>query len=286
MAAGVLDVELLAQYRKAKGEKRRAIGGRLFQENLGLVKLLLDQVLGRGAAQARSVRLPGAGTKGFRELEWDEAFAAASIAFLKALDQFDPARGKISSYLKFKIIYELQCLISREGLARSDRGDGGVDIALTGEQEVLDRLGGSEESGPVAVEGITADDIAEWDRTGEWPEDLEELRAQREAERVARLPPDGRGPLQRFLEDELEFRPRRRVLRSAVVARFEVVAFGLPLRRGTLHRALIARNVTEVRIWEPGVGPRRGYEGVALRSPTRNGGDRNRAESLTGEAAA
>lgn len=269
MAAGVFDLALFAQYRLATGESRRLIGNRLYTENIGLVKTLVDQVLGKGKADWRNLRLPGMGTKGFRGIDFDEAMSVASVAFTKALRDFNPEKGKIAPFLKWKIVYELQELVSKGGLSGSNRGEGGVEIGLTGDAEVLDRLGGSEEAGVFTLEGITAEDIEEWERTGQWPESLEKLRRQRTREAWLALPRDVSSMVTAFLEQELVFRPAARVAREALFGRWE--SFSVQRGGAADDRALRAglatmgAKPTRLRVeWEQ--HPVQGYARVGLRT--------------------
>ena len=113
MTVGAFDPELFARYRKARAGSplRSALENRLVIENTPLVKTLVDQMLGRGEVKRRGKF--GSQRQAFAAIDWDEAMQAGRIALMKALQGFDPSKSKLSSYLVWKVRYELQCLIGR-----------------------------------------------------------------------------------------------------------------------------------------------------------------------------
>jgi hypothetical protein len=188
---------LYLEYKAAKeGPRKRHLLNQLIEINTPLAKLICDQMCGRGDGSRRKGYKPMGGLQGARDLEWDDALQASRLALQKALEQFDPSKRldkhgnpnpykpgedfKISGYLKSKIRHEIQRLIWYGGsLIRVPRGNGvdPIGVALVGEEQTMDLLsGGYEDTASVSELGITPEMIAEWERTGEWPESLEELR--------------------------------------------------------------------------------------------------------------
>ncbi|MHB8531720.1 MAG: sigma factor [Solirubrobacteraceae bacterium] len=181
---GHFDPELFTRFRGSRGIRRRALLNQLVLENAPLVKLLVDQL--RGGPDTR--KRPGAramgGCQGFRELEWEDAFQAGLVGLARALEGLDLSKGKLAGYAKLWIRHELQRLVYNGGaLVRVPRGAGDqVPVALSGDQQEIDRLSGGMEDGLAATDEVTPEDLERWQETGEWPESLEQLRA-------SRLPP-------------------------------------------------------------------------------------------------
>ena len=257
MTVGAFDPELFARYRKARAGSplRSALENRLVIENTPLVKTLVDQMLGRGEVKRRGKF--GSQRQAFAAIDWDEAMQAGRIALMKALQGFDPSKSKLSSYLVWKVRYELQCLIGR--------GKKAVELDLVGEQRELDELGGAEETGLAAVEDFTAGDVEAWAESGQWPESLEELREAR----AAALPVDARPVLAVFLEEHLVFAPSGRVAASALFGRLEAVAWPAPPPRAALVEQLRARGCVERRVRTPWSAASRGFGGVRLQTSAR-----------------
>lgn len=269
MAIGTWDDALFRQFRAAKGPRRRLLLERLLIENTPLVKILVDQLCGRGSNTKRGPNRFLGGCQGFREIPWDDAMQCGRMAFLKAAEQFDPAKGKIAGYLKLKIRHELQTFVAYGlRLARVPRGreEHLIPVDLVGEQQELDRLGGSIEDGLIALEGIEPEDVERWQETGEWPETLEEA-VQTCAQPEPELPV--KPALERFLDEQLVFRTAGRVARAPLWARWE--RFAIRARAFApvtlLRTELAARGVrpTTVRVpWSS--SPVSGFAGVSLHS--------------------
>ena len=272
MSVGKWDPELFAAFKAAEGAQRRALLDRLLRENTPLVITLVEQLCGRGAPKKNDI-LKG-GREGFRDIPFEDAMQAGRIAFCKAAEAFDPSRGRIAGYLKWKIRYELQQVVSfGQRLARVPRGreDEALHLTLVGEQEVLDRLGGHDEGGLVGTDEITPADLEAWERTGDWPESLEELRARRAPAALPPPPPSAprvRTTVDVFLEEHVVFRASARTLATAIFGRLEALSWGGTPPKRALHLALVERGAAETRIRLPEVGPRRAYRGVALTAPT------------------
>ncbi len=262
MAAGALDLELLGRYRKARGELRRALLGQLVRENTGLIKTLVDQICGRGEARRNAVRLGGC--QGFRDIPWDDAFQAGCMAFMKAADQFDPRRGKISFYLLMKIRYELQCIRDRQGLVRKERDEEGADIAVIGEQAALDALGGSVGPELTADEWEGAEDLG-----GAVAFGLADGETSATAANDLQPGPPPKSLLEYFLEEQLHFHSAARQARVPLLARWERAAFDRIVRAdpAPLLEALMSKGVRVSRVrvaWAP--HPVVGFQGVRLRN--------------------
>ena len=181
-----LDLVLLARYRAAAGAERRQLLNVLVWENEPLCMVLVDQLCGRGEARRHAVRLGGC--DGFKDLEWADAMQAGLLALTKAMDSYDPSKGKLPYHLLLKVRYELQCLVQREGLSKAPRGETALSFDLIGEQRELDELSSERESSGLATaEGFDGADVQRWAATGEWPEDLEEARTDAARARFERL---------------------------------------------------------------------------------------------------
>lgn len=241
---GTWDQELFDDYRKARSRvKRRILLGRLLQQNMPLVKVLVDQFVQPSGKSKHGPNLLKGGTEGFTDIPWDDALQQASIAFCKAMDRFDPSKGKLAWYLKVKIRHELQDFMLRGGRTVRIPRKKGVDpvaVELTDDQGALDRWSGGELDGFASIEGITADDVERWDVTGEWPETLEEARP---------VPEDPRTALERFLEEQVRFRPAARVARDPLAARWERLTCA-PYAE-TLRPALLGRGARDCSVRAP-----------------------------------
>jgi hypothetical protein len=253
---GKWDPALFTRFRAAKGIRRRHLLEQLLVENTPLIKLLLEQLRGGKNSGRKGMKVLG-GCQGIDELDWDDAMQASRIAFVKAAEAFDPAKGKIAGYLKLKMRHELQTLVTNElRLARVPRGRESelIPVALVGEQQELDRMGGSVEDGLADVEGITAEDVERWGASGEWPETLEEARVQTSARRASaepEQPADPRSALERFLEEELVRRANARVPKSLVASTYEQFCVSLsqqPVSREELYDSLESTGLTETRM--------------------------------------
>lgn len=190
--SGKLDQGLCASMQAAAGPRRRLLLSRLLVQNEGLTVQLTSQLCGRAVDARRSRgRAPGKGTvAGAEQLDWDDALQAGRDGMAKALEQFDPSKGKtVSAFAKWKIFYELQKAVARNHLAHVPDGKEdqrpAVDLVDT---EALSRAAGDVGGGLVELEGITPAMLAEWQRTGDWPESLEEAHAMAAARLVVAVP--------------------------------------------------------------------------------------------------
>jgi hypothetical protein len=248
-------------------------------ENEPLSKLLVDQLCGRGDASRKRGFRAMSGCAGFRELDWDDAAQAGLLALQKALEQFDPSKGKFAPYCKMKLRHELQRLVFYGGtLIRVPRGNGvdPIGVALVGEQQDLDMMSGGYEDGVAATEGITPEMVADWERTGEWPESLEELRASlredepdEEDETAPAVVPSlivPTDPIELFMLRHLEFRRHARTPISAIVGRFESLIWPRQITEiGPLRQAIMARGATAHRMRTEWSSSAEALRGVLLR---------------------
>lgn len=189
MAIGVWDAEKFAAFRASPrgSARRRTLQNELVIENTPLVKVLVDQLCGWHKQTGRTKL---GGCQGFSEIPWEDAYQGGLIALMKALEQFDPSKRKgrdrgskykISRYLLLKIRHELQVIVHSGGqIVRAPREAGiEVPVALVGEQEVLDGLGGGMQDGIAVVdEFITPQDIERWHRDG-WTRDPRRILSER-----------------------------------------------------------------------------------------------------------
>jgi hypothetical protein len=212
---GKWDPELFATYRSMPdGPRRRVVLDQLLFENEPLLKTLTDQLCGNGAPRRNDLKLPGSTLTGLKDLDWDDAMQAARMAFLKAMDQFNPEKGKLSGYLKFKILYELQCLVQRNGLTYVPRGrdDETIEVALVGVQRALDELSsGHHEDGLMTSDAFDAEDVERWQSSGRWPESLDEARRDVEETRFQRLRNNPSAWLEQAIPRLFVFKPAARV---------------------------------------------------------------------------
>lgn len=258
---GKWNPELFARYRAAKpGPVRRALLNELLRINAPLVKTLVDQLCGRGEVKRKAVKLGGC--QGFRDIPWDDAYQAGCIAFMKAMDRFNPAKGKLPFYLLMKIRYELQVIVSNElRLARVPRGHeaDAVTVDLVGEQRELDEMGGSVEAGRIGDEWEGVEDLG-----GAVVFGLGDLVGAPDND-IAPRPL----PLVRFFEERLVFRSSARVALVPLFAQWEQfsIEVGEMGTASQLREALREKGVrrTSVRVcWAPQTVE--GFAGVTLRA--------------------
>ena len=263
---GKWDPELFARYRAATGAKRRLLGSQLIKENEPLLIVLVDQLRGVGTG-ARKKKLGGCG--GFFAIEFDDAMQAARIAMAKALDQFDPSKGKIAFYVLNKIRYEMQRIETFDlHLARVPRGReserAGVD--LVGESLAMEMLATGDLGGVVDTDTVTPEDVARWEETGEWPESLDDhVRATTPPPpRVVRGPRRPRLSLPQFVAARLRFSRGLRVPKVTLYATFEIETRRSP---DGLARALEEHHVAATKMRVPWAEkPVPAFGGVALTS--------------------
>lgn len=264
---GTFDPELFRRYRKAKEPEKTRLLEQLFVENRPLIKILLDQFIQPGSANGKhGPNFLKGGTSGFHEIPWEDGMQEASIAFKKAMEQFDPrkasAPNKIAWYLKVKIRHELQMYMEKgHRLVRvpKDHLDQLPHIGVEGDQEVLDRLGGAEEVGFFGLEGPTEEEVAEWERTGDWPESIEEYRRRK----------DPRCPLDKFLDIKCRRGPKFKAPRFLVVGNYESYCREVlqvePMGREDFYRELALRGHEETCMRHEG-SPIRAIGGLRLAS--------------------
>jgi hypothetical protein len=299
-ATGEWDVELFHQYRQATGERKRMIGSRIILDNTPLIKLLLEQLTRRYRPKPGQ-RLPPAakmgGCAGFDKIPWDDAMQAGRIALMKAMESYDPvkSKGRIGFYLAMKFRYELQRLVLSEHLVRVGRGyeKERPDIELTDDYEALDRWSGGECDITTLPEGVTAEDMERWQRTGKWPDELPVPEAIAAAVENPSAPygspwwvatshlarpkpsPSKSRPLptltpgwQRFL-GRCIFTPSGRTPLWDAYNRYRLDCRETDddeVKRPVFVEALGARGVRETTLWVPVASPVRGLAGVRLGS--------------------
>ena len=193
------------------GAQKSRLGSRLVEDNLPLVKTLLAQMTGK--AEPVKGRRPLAarmgGCAGFDELEPEDALQLGRIALAHALELYDASKGRLAGYVALWLRNELR----RNGMAtlhliRAPEGKQGQrpKVGLVGlpNAESEDRAGadelgyypssarhedllpsptsgGGDRLGVVAdgvdwrdaIEDVTLEQVAEWDRTGAWPSSVE-----------------------------------------------------------------------------------------------------------------
>lgn len=298
VTVGVFDEALHAEYKALPpGLRKSRIGSRLVLENEPLIKTLVAQITGRAEPTTRrkslAARIGGRG--GFEDIEPEDAMQLGRVAFLHALDGFDPRKGRLAGYVVLWLRHEMQRSVTFElHLARAPAGksEQRPRVGLVGlpseneERASSDERGyfgstnrhedmlesttppGGEKLGKVAagvdwedaLAHLRPEDVARWDETGEWPESLEAWAGPSKPTIVYSIP---RPHWEVFAACELTFAPAARVLRSAVGDAFERWCGDrgvTPDSRAYLYDRLGERGARETRVW---IGsPRRGLSGV------------------------
>jgi hypothetical protein len=223
--------------------------GELYQTNAPLVRTLVNQ---------RAAQTPGA-----HDLPLADRDAAGVTAFLKAMDAFDPALGTLSTYLRRKVIWELQegARLSSSTIVMKDRARPPPAVRFDGDAR-LDWL--------LSAHGEASDDE---------PDDAETRT--RVVVGPDREPPPAppsvrervrRDALDVFLEEHCRFTPAGREAARAVRLRLEVVAFerGEYVRPSALRRALERRGARGITMRVPWASkPVWGWRGLLLQSGPR-----------------
>jgi hypothetical protein len=196
---GKWDEPLFQSFRRAKGKKRRALLSELLKVNTPLIKLIVSQIAGVGdektapggrIRRSSRMRVPGAD-----QVPWDDLMQAGLHGMAHALGKFDPTKGKISGYFRWWALTNIQRLVRKEAMIKTPDRQDAVSVALFDDADALDRIATDHDSGGLAeVEGLTPELVAQWGRTGDWPDSLEAWRA---STRVYSVP---RPPLDVFLE--------------------------------------------------------------------------------------
>lgn len=198
------------------------------------------------------------GCEGFGAIDFEDAMQVARVAFAKALDAYDPAKGKISYFLLLKIRYELQKLeIFETHIMRAPKFKASErsDVSLVGEARELD-LVAQADLGGLCDTDITPELVARWEASGEWPESEEAWRASMKAPT-----PPAPTLLERFLES-LVWKPTARVPVVAVFNRWEALGgFDKRTPREELQRRGAKRSTTR---FEWGRVPT--FHGVTIRA--------------------
>lgn len=120
---GRLDLDLMYAYRAEPigSETRRRLLGDLLQQNEGLVVTLVHQLRG-GAPKPEHARYArGPSVRGASRIDPDECLNLGRVALMKAMDRYDPAKSRLSGYLRKKIFHELQCLVTKASIVKVHR---------------------------------------------------------------------------------------------------------------------------------------------------------------------
>lgn len=210
-----LDLVLLEEWRSLPdGTRKRGILNQLVWENEPLVKVIVDQLCGRGTTKRKLSKMPGNGAVDFAKIPWDDAYQAGLIALVKALTSYDPSKGGIAGHLRWSCLYQLQCICQRDGLTRAPRGceHEAPSVDLVGEQRELDECSsGHESAGLLTAEGFTPQDVQRWQDTGEWPESIEDAQADAAAARTREMRADAAAWLANAMPRLFVFRRAGRV---------------------------------------------------------------------------
>ena len=214
---GARVADIFASYKALPpGPRKLAMASRIIRANEALVQSTCDMLCGRRAQVG--LRRPLRGCIGLERIDPDDAMQAGRIAFAKALDQYEPSKGKFPAYLMQKAIYELQRCERYGGVHLLHVPENHIhshqrDIALFGAFRDLDSGDEAESTDGgntlkdwtlttagdlVDVDDFTPADVQRWDETKEWPEDLESWKATKAAEEAATEPeptPDSRTAL-------------------------------------------------------------------------------------------
>jgi len=282
---GRFDFDLFRAYRRAP--RRNALFlNRLIRENEPLLKVLTAQLMGRPPKDAHArtmrnrLRVPYA-----EDLPWEEALNAARVALLKALRPggFNPAKGKLSWYLKLKIRHELQELVQRESLVKIGRDQAPASAEYYEDEDHLGRLTRDALEGLDQVDGEDLDDVV----TVEQLEDAIDIRLSVAEPEPPPPPRDLRPALVVLLEEHLRFARLARAPASAVHGRLETLARsrGEYIARGALARALLERNVPRITMrvaWSS--SPVEAFAGIALQATSRAPLRQTPTEALQDEA--
>jgi hypothetical protein len=115
---GQWDGELLERFRRERDpDMRRRIFGELARVHAPLVVRLVKQAL-------RDPRAGGAwrlGMGGFERGIPKEALSAGDFAFARWLPEYDPSRGTLATFLKLRVLDEVQKAIQDTGIVRRGR---------------------------------------------------------------------------------------------------------------------------------------------------------------------
>ena len=284
--------DLFASYKALPaGARKRAMASRLIASNEALIQATTDCLCGRRPLVG--LRRPFRGCEGLDRVEPEDAMQAGRLAFAKALDQYDPAKGKFAYYLLIKTRYELRKVETYGGVHLLHVPENHVnshhrDIALFGAFREL-ASGDEAESTDggntlkdwtlttagdlVDIDAFTPEDVAGWRETGEFPESLEAWEATKAAEseenEPPEPPPDSRTALERFLDEEVRFADGARVATTPLVSRWRFFAFSARALAtdGELHKELKSRGARRTTMRVPWNHlPVEGFAGVGLQN--------------------
>jgi len=255
---GRWDPELFARLRRSCGEVRRRLVDQMIQLNTPLIHDLVHQLRGGAPAAALQKRLRNSmRVVGAEDLDWEVALNAGRRAFMKAMEDgaYDPNKGKISFYLKWKIFYELQCEVAVAGVITTKRGEKTASLEYVEDDGHLDRLVGGEPTQDEDDEELLVVDVPSL-------KPLEPV--------VPELAPrDSRTALEVLFAEHCMFVRHARCAASALRGRYEHLAFerGELAEWKLLERELLERGVraTRVRV-EWSETPVRAFAGVGLQS--------------------
>jgi len=252
---GKWDAALFEEYRAAEARPRpftqaqaaesRALLGELARVNDRLVLRLVRQRCQRPEGD-RGECVPGLKVVGSEALRWNDAVDAGRLAFMVAMGDFDPSKGKLSGWLNFKVVDELRHAVQGLGIVWQNRRKGPARMEyFEDRRELADAF---ERESSVELED---------------PDDPEPPRAL--PERAIEL----RRAMAVFLEDHCRFASSARAAASAVRGRYAsvVLAHGEASPRGALTIALLHCGVHAMTVRVPWSDvPVEGFAGVSLQS--------------------
>lgn len=99
-----------------------------------------------------------------------------------ALERFNASKGKIAGYARWRILYSIQEMLKREyGIKRQEKGRPPEErpvFSYVDSYDEVERNLNHELHGLVSLDGtgISPEQVREWDRTGDFPETIEEAR--------------------------------------------------------------------------------------------------------------
>jgi hypothetical protein len=243
---GRWDEKLFRAFRRARRVSERPERRRLLSELIRLNEPLIKDLVWQ-----RKQWTPGA-----EHLDWEDALNAGRIAFAKAMQRFDPSKARLSTYLRLKIIHELQCAARTQSpTVVMPRGMRAPAAHRYEDDAELDRL----TAGAASLLEDDGDD-----------ELLEEPLA---PPVTAPAPRDVRPALEAFLEEHCRFAPAAREAMCVVHLRFERYALerGEYFPPGSLTRALSSRGVRPTTVRVPWADrPVKGLRGLGLQTDIRS----------------
>jgi hypothetical protein len=107
---GVFDHDLFSRYKaEPEGPLKRRLHDQLVRQNTPLVRVLVSQMVGTSAPAKRKSAAANMGGKGdFEKIEPDDAMQLGLIALARALQTFDPSKGKIAYFTAQWLRHEMQ----------------------------------------------------------------------------------------------------------------------------------------------------------------------------------